>query len=80
MFPNMEYDEMVTIMNLTRYMSETQQQTFLSIYQGKRKDRTLMLVLTLLGFAGVAGIHRIITGDIGLGIFLRRGFVSSAPL
>lgn len=68
MFPDMEYDEMATIINLTKDISEQQQHTFLSIYQGKRKDRTLVLVLALLGFVGFAGIHRIIVGDIGLGI------------
>ncbi len=68
MFPDMEYDEMANIINLTQGMNEQQQQTFLSIYQGKRRDKTLMLVLALLGFIGFAGIHRLITGDIGLGI------------
>lgn len=68
MFPDMEYDEMANIINLTQGMTEQQQQTFLTIYQGKRRDKTLMLVLALLGFIGFAGIHRLITGDIGLGI------------
>ena len=48
MFPDMEYDEMATIMQLTQNMTEQQQQTFLAIFQGKRRDRTLMLVLALL--------------------------------
>lgn len=68
MFPDMEYDEIVTVLNLTNTMTEQQQQSFLSIYQGKRRDTTLMLVLTLIGFVGVAGIQRFIIGDIGLGI------------
>ncbi|HOZ95361.1 MAG TPA: TM2 domain-containing protein [Niabella sp.] len=68
MFPDMEYDEIVTVMNLTNTMTEQQQQSFLAIYQGKRRDTTLMLVLTLIGFVGVAGIQRFIIGDIGLGI------------
>ncbi|MFT4094832.1 MAG: TM2 domain-containing protein [Niabella sp.] len=68
MFPDIEYDEMATILKLTQGMTESQQQTFLSVYQGKRKDRTLMLVLTLIGFFGVAGIQRFIVGDIGMGI------------
>lgn len=67
-FPDMEYDEMATIIKLSQNMTEQQQQTFLSIFQGKRKDRTFVLVLALLGFIGVAGIHRMVVGNIALGI------------
>ncbi|MCH5596995.1 TM2 domain-containing protein [Niabella ginsengisoli] len=68
MFPDMEYDEMATLIKLGQSMSEQQQQTFLSVYSGKRKDKTLMLVLALIGFVFIAGIHRFVKGDIGLGI------------
>lgn len=68
MFPDMEYEELATILNLNKNMTEQQQQTFLMIYNGKRKDRTLMLVLALIGFVGVAGIHRFVKGDIALGV------------
>jgi len=68
MFPDMDYDEMAHIIQLTQSMNEQQQQTFLTIYQGKRRDKNLMLVLALLGFLGFAGVHRLITGDIAMGI------------
>lgn len=68
MFPDMEYEEIANILNLTNNMTEQQQQTFISLYQGKRRDSTLILILTLIGFFGVAGVQRFITGDIGLGI------------
>ena len=68
MFPDMEYDEMALIMGVTEKMSDQQIMNFLSIYQNKRRDRTLMLILALLGFVGFAGVHRIITGDIAMGI------------
>lgn len=67
-FPDMEYDEMVNIMNLTKDMTEVQQQSFLSMYQGKRKDRQTLLILALFGLIGFAGIHRFVIGDIGMGI------------
>lgn len=68
MFPDIESDELYTLQNLMQGMDETQQQHFLSIYQGRRKDRQLILILTILGFFGVAGIHRFFIGDILLGI------------
>lgn len=68
MFPDMDSEELYNIQALMQGMTEQQQQQFLSIYKGKRKDRTLMLVLALIGFFGAAGIHRLISGDIGMGI------------
>ncbi len=68
MFPDMDSEELYNIQALMQGMTENQQQQFLSIYKGKRKDRTLMLILALIGFFGAAGIHRIIAGDIGMGI------------
>ena len=68
MFPDMNSEEMYSIQGLMQGMTEQQQQHFLSVYKGKRKDRTLMLVLALIGLFGAAGIHRLVAGDIGMGI------------
>lgn len=64
----MEYDEMATLMSLSKNMTDEQKQNFLIIYKNKRRDQQLMLILTLLGFLGIAGIQRMIAGDILLGI------------
>ena len=66
--PDIDYDELVTILNITRDMSVPQQEQFLMLYQRRRKSRQELLLLSLLGFVGVAGIHRLIIGDIALGI------------
>lgn len=68
LIPDMDSEELYSIQTLMQGMSEGQQQQFISIYRRKRKDRTLMLVLALLGFFGAAGIHRFLAGDIGMGI------------
>jgi len=68
MFPDMGPEEMQQIMMMMQGMTETQQQNFLLSYKGRRRDKTLMLVLALLGFFGVAGIHRFLSEDYGLGI------------
>ena len=38
------------------------------IYRSKRKDPQLILILCLLGLVGFAGIHRIVIGNIRMGI------------
>lgn len=66
--PDIEYDELVLLLNITKDMNEQQQQQFLLSYRHKRKGRNEMLLLTLLGFVGVAGVQRFVMGDIALGI------------
>jgi TM2 domain-containing membrane protein YozV len=68
MLPGLQPDELVLLQELTREMNDQQKQQFLLVYQSKRKDQQTMLLLTALGFLGVAGIQRFIVGDIGLGI------------
>lgn len=49
-------------------MTEQQVQQFVMFYSGKRQSPTDLLLFTLLGFFGVAGVQRFITGQIGMGI------------
>jgi TM2 domain-containing membrane protein YozV len=68
MLPDLQPEELAFLQDLTRNMSEKDQEQFLFMYRSKRKDKTTMLLLAAIGFLGVAGIHRIISGDIVLGI------------
>lgn len=49
-------------------MSDQQQQQFLSIYGTRRKDPQTILLLSLLGLIIIAGIHRFVLEEIGMGI------------
>lgn len=73
--PELEGDELQYINRLMEDIPEDQVETFAKIYQARRKDPMLMLVLALIGFFGVAGIHRFFVGHIGMGIlyFLTAG-------
>jgi TM2 domain-containing membrane protein YozV len=68
MLPGLQPDELLVIQNITKEMTENEQKNFFSFYQGKRKLRQDMLILTILGFFGVAGIQRFVVGEIGMGI------------
>ncbi len=52
----------------TKGLNEQQMQSFIMIYSQKRKNPSDILLLSLLGFIWVAGIHRFILGQIGMGI------------
>jgi TM2 domain-containing membrane protein YozV len=68
MIPDLQPDELMLLQHLTKEMTDMQTQQFLSVYRGKRKERQTMLLLTLVGFFGIAGIQRFVVGDTGLGI------------
>lgn len=68
MIPDLQPDELLFIKHLTKDMTDTQAQQFFGFYRGKRKDRQTLLLLTLIGFFGIAGIQRFVVGEIGMGI------------
>ena len=49
---------------------------FATVYRARRRDPQMILLVTLLGFLGVAGVHRILLNQIGMGIvyFFTGGF------
>lgn len=49
-------------------MNPSQTQNFILFYSDRRKDPQEILLFTLLGFLGVAGIQRFIIGQVGMGI------------
>lgn len=66
--PEISGFELHYIQNLTEGFDEKQLLNFSNLYRARRKDPQLILLTTLLGFVFVAGIQRIIIGQIGMGI------------
>jgi len=61
-------EEAAFLQQVTSDLTETQHQYFFIIYSAKRKSANDILLFTLIGFVGFAGIQRFMTGQIGLGI------------
>jgi len=53
-------------LQLTQGMSEQQKFLFQSQYGSERRDRTLVLVISI--FLGYLGIDRFLVGDVGMGL------------
>jgi len=66
--PGITPQEYSYLQSATQGLSEQQLRTFLMVYAGKRKNPSDMLIFTLLGFLGFAGIQRFVVGQIGMGI------------
>jgi len=70
LMPTLEGDEMVFVQGLIKDMNDNQAQLFATMYLSRRKDPQLILLTCLLGFVVIAGVHRFILGQIGMGLLL----------
>jgi TM2 domain-containing membrane protein YozV len=68
MLPGLQPEELLALQHLMKDMTDAQQQQFLLIYQGRRREQQILMLMTLIGFLGVAGIQRFIIGETVMGI------------
>ena len=66
--PELTGEEMIYVQKLINDFDDDKARTFASVYRARRKDPTMILLLTLLGFLGFAGIQRMVTDQVGMGI------------
>lgn len=66
--PQLEGDEQLYVADLINEMPEEQAEQFARIYRERRKDPQLILLLALVGFVAVAGVHRFVVDEIGMGL------------
>ncbi len=68
LMPTLEGDEMLYIQELIKDMNDSQVQQFAIAYMARRKDPSNILIFTVIGFVGFAGIQRFVLNQIGMGI------------
>lgn len=66
--PEVSGEEMVYLQNLIKDMDTDTAHKFASVYRTRRREPMLILITAIIGFFGLAGIHRFLVGDIGMGI------------
>jgi TM2 domain-containing membrane protein YozV len=66
--PEISGEEMLYVQSLIKEMDDEKARTFASVYRSRRKDPQMILITALIGFVGIAGVHRFIIGQIGMGI------------
>jgi hypothetical protein len=66
-FAGMTMDEYSFIHHASAGLTQNQMTTFMAVYSSRRKNANDILVATLFGFLGFAGIQRFLTGQILLG-------------
>jgi TM2 domain-containing membrane protein YozV len=68
LMPMLQGDELGYIQNVIKDMNDDQARLFANIYNVRRKDPQLVLLLAVLGFIGIGGVHRFVLGQIGMGL------------
>jgi TM2 domain-containing membrane protein YozV len=66
--PEIEGDEQMYVARLMKGMSDEQAEQFAHVYRAQRRDPTTILLLALLGFIVIAGVHRFYLDQIGMGL------------
>ena len=68
LMPEIMGEEQMYISSLFKSMDDKQAMQFANVYRTRRRDPQTILLVTLAGFVGIAGIQRFITDQVGLGI------------
>ena len=68
LLPEVVGEEMLFVQNLIKDWDESRAQQFASVYRARRKDPQIILLTTLVGFLGIAGVQRFLTDEIGMGL------------
>jgi TM2 domain-containing membrane protein YozV len=66
--PELEGNELATVAALLKDLTDEQATYFAQGYREKRKDSSTVLILNLLGFVFLAGVHRFYLGQTAMGI------------
>lgn len=66
--PELQGRELAFVQGLTKEYTDDQMMTFANIYRPRRRDPQMLLLVTLLGFLGIAGVQRFLIGQIGMGL------------
>lgn len=66
--PEAQGDEALYLDKLLSSLGDEDKKRFANVYRSRRKDPQTIMLLTLVGFLGIAGIQRFILNQIGMGI------------
>jgi TM2 domain-containing membrane protein YozV len=66
--PELEGDEQLYVAELINDLSDDEAKQFAHIYRERRQDPQMVLLLALVGFVGVNGVHRFVIDEIGMGL------------
>ena len=68
LLPELDGEDMMYVQSLLKDVSDQQATQFAMMYRSRRRDAQTILLVTIVGFLGFAGIQRFMTDQIGMGV------------
>lgn len=68
LIPGIDQEEFAHLQRMTEELDDRELEMFASIYNGKRRKAEVILIATIIGLLGFAGIQRFMVNQIGMGI------------
>ncbi len=68
LLPELQGEELNYIQHVMKDMSNESANTFANVYRARRKNPQEILLFTIAGFLGIAGIQRIVLNQVGMGV------------
>lgn len=66
--PQIDMEEAMMVDRFTHDLNDNDMQRFAAMYSTRRKDAQMILLMALIGFLGLSGVHRFVMGQIGMGV------------
>lgn len=66
--PQLEGNEQVYVAEIVNNLSEEKAEQFARVYRERRHDPQIILLLAVVGFLGVNGVHRFVLDQVGMGL------------
>jgi len=68
LLPELQGDEMIFVSGLLKNVDEEIARRFATVYRSRRKEPQTVLLMSLIGFVGIAGVHRFYLDQVGMGL------------
>lgn len=68
LMPELQGEELTYIQHIINNMDEEQARKYINVYRARRRNPQEILIFSLIGLLGIAGIQRFVLNQVGMGL------------